>query len=69
MIDAVNRCVNMQISVKIFNCPEFAAGIEQATHNQMTEHLVFNGVVANLVIKGAIDQFRTEHPHLGVGQC
>lgn len=45
--------------------PELAARIEQAAHNQMHEHLDFDGVV----IKRAVNQLRATNPHLGASQC
>ena len=67
-VNLVNRSADVKVGLQVVYRLELATGIIQTANNQMTEHLIVNGIEADLVIQRPIHQFGTTDLHLGVRQ-
>ena len=59
----------MQIALHVVHCLQFAAWVEQAADDDVTEHAVSDGTIANAVVECTKHQFWTCHLYLGVVQA
>ena len=58
----------MQVTLQIVHRLQFASGVEQATDDDVAEHLVADGVVAYAVEERTEHKLRANDLHLGIVQ-